>query len=163
MGRMLSILFIVYVFIHIFRLEMYPMYMFAMYSKKEVPKEFYHCYKLYEKDKEIRLDDLDYRKYTVLMNTINQYDGILNNNMTHPESKAIDKFAKKLHFSNSEMKTQLKGSFRFSKEELKKTFGSWIADALHLESSEIRIEKEEYLWTEATPKLNNKTIIYGVD
>ena len=163
MGRILSVLFIVYVFIHIFRLEMYPMYMFAMYSKKEIPRDFYHSYKIYEKDEKINLTDLNYRKYTVLMNTINQYDDILNNEMTHPESKVIDKFVDRLHLTNTQLKTNLKGSFKFSKEELKSKFGLWIADALLTESSDLKIEKEVYLWYESTPKLSNKIVIYAVD
>lgn len=139
------------------------MYMFAMYSKKEIPRDFYHSYKIYEKDEKINLTDLNYRKYTVLMNTINQYDDILNNEMTHPESKVIDKFVDRLHLTNTQLKTNLKGSFKFSKEELKSKFGLWIADALLTESSDLKIEKEVYLWYESTPKLSNKIVIYAVD
>jgi hypothetical protein len=163
MGRILAVLFIVYVFIHIFRLEMYPMYMFAMYSKKEIPRDFYHSYKVYEKDKKINLNDLDYRKYTVIMNTINQYDDILNNNMIHPETKAIDKFVDKLHLSNTGLKNNLKGSFKFSSTELKSKFGLWIADALHIESSDLKIEKEVFIWYDLTPKLSSKIVVYAVD
>ena len=83
--------------------------------------------------------------------------------MTHPEAKAIDKFADKLHLVNTGLKNNLKGSFQFSKKELSVQFGTWISDRLQIESSDLRIEKEEYIWNESTPKLSNKTIIYGVD
>ena len=74
--------------------------MFAMFSKQEMPRDSYHTYKLYTDDKEFNIKDLDFRKYTVLMNTINQFDDITSNNMVHPESAAIDKFVNRLHLEN---------------------------------------------------------------
>lgn len=163
MGKILSTVLIFYLIIHVFRLEIFPMYMFAMFSKQEVPKEYYHAYKLYSNDQEIDIKDLDYRKYTVLMNTINQYDDIINNNLLHPETSAIDKFIHRLHLENTTIKNKLKRSFHFSKEDLRAKTGAWVSHLLHVNIDDLRIEKEFYNWDKSTPQFYNKTIIYGVD
>jgi len=163
MGRIVTIVLAAYLFIHIFRLEIYPLYMFAMFSKKETPRELYHTYSFYNKHQRIKLDNWDYRKYTYFMNTMGQYDGIINNNMTHPEAEIIDKFVDRLHLGNTSIKSKLKGSFNFSKEELEPKIVDWISNELSINPQDLRIEKENYYWTNPTPKLNAKFQLYGMD
>lgn len=163
MGRILSVILVAYLCIHVFRLETYPLYMFAMFSKQETPRELYHTYSFYNKHQRIQLDDWDYRKYTVFMNTMSQYDGILNNNMTHPEADIIDKFVDRLHLGNTSIKSKLKGSFFFFKEELEPKVVDWISAELGIKPQDLRIEKENYYWTNPSPKLNSKFQFYAVD
>ena len=79
-----------------------------MYSKKEPPKTEYHTYSIVKGAHEMDLSYLDYRKYTVLMNTISQYDGIIHNDLTHPESIAIDKFINRLKLNKTGIENFLK-------------------------------------------------------
>lgn len=162
MGLVLSVLFVIYLCIHVFRLEMYPMYMFAMFSKQETPKELYHTYKIYNQDEEVNLNSWDYRRYTVLMNTIGQYDAILNNEMTHPEAEAIDKLIARLHLDNTSIKSKLKSSFKFSKSELTEKVGKWVGNATHVNPKDLRIQRVSYQWNNSAPSLNEKEIIYGL-
>jgi len=141
---------------------MYPMYMFAMFSKQETPRELYHVYNLYENDSRIDLGNWDYRKYTVLMNTISQYDDLLNNDMNHPEAEAIDKFVNRLHLEGTSLKSQLKSSFIFSKEELDEKLGIWIGNSLQIPPQNLKIEKASYEWNDSEPSLKRKAIIYGM-
>ena len=134
-----------------------------MFSKQEVPHESYHIYKIDSGYEELNLEHWDYRKYTVLMNTISQYDDILNNNMMHPEASAIDKFVDRLHLSNSAIKSRLKGSFEFTKPELEEKFGAWIGGKLNLKPQDFIIEKESFNWSQSIPNYKNKVTIYGVD
>jgi hypothetical protein len=137
--------------------------MFAMYSNQEIPRDFYHTYSIYEKHNKLNFHDLAYKKYTVLMNTINQYDDIINNDMVHPEAKVIDKFVDRLHLTNTGIKANLKGSFLFSKETLELEFSRYIAHLLEIDVANLQIEREEYVWDGSTPKLSSKTIIYAMD
>lgn len=137
--------------------------MYAMFSKQEVPRDAYHAYKIYNGKDEMKVDYWDYREYTVLMNTISQYDDILANNLMHPETHAIDKFIDRLHLGNSTIKSKLKGSFKFSKPQLEENLGNWVADKLKINPKYLRIEKEAYNWSESNPRFINKVNIYGVD
>ncbi len=163
MGFVVAILLIVYLFIHIFRLEMYPLYMYAMFSKQETPRELYHVYKLYDRNQEIKLDNWSYKRYTVLMNTINQYDDIMSNNMSHPEAQTIDKFVERLNLNNTGLKSALKSSFNFSKIELKEKVGIWVSGILKIEPQDLRIEKVSFNWDKSTPRFNTKVILHGMD
>lgn len=160
MARVLTVVFVIYVCIHIFRLEMYPLYMFAMFSKQEQPKEEYHAYKIYVDNKTLDFSNLDYRKYTVLMNTINQYEDIISNDMVHPESGAIDKFIGRLNLENTGVKNQLKGKYTFNQMELIYKLGLWMHEYLNLTSYSIKIEKEFFSWRLKSPKLMHKMSIY---
>lgn len=142
---------------------MYPLYMFAMYSQKETPKEDYSTYKIYDNDQEIKLDHWDFRKYTVLLNTIKQYDAIVAHGMIHPESQAIDKFVERLYLKNTRIHHHLKSRFKFSKEDLEHKFGLWISNRLEIDLSHLKIEKQTYVWTNALPELQHKILIYGGD
>jgi len=137
--------------------------MFAMFSKQETPRELYHVYKLYDQDKQIDLKDWDFRKYTVFMNTIGQYDDILNNNMSHPEAEAIDKFIKRLHLNDTGVKSAMKSTFEFSNPVLKQQVGLWISDKLNLKPQNLRIEKESYNWDQSTPTFTDKVVLYELD
>lgn len=139
------------------------MYMFAMFSKQESPRELYYVYNIYEGDDKVNLTDLNFREYTVLMNTIGQYDGIIGNNMKHPEAEAIDKFVNRLNLKNSSIEKKLHSSFVFSKSELEIHLGAWLSDALTLDSDQIRIEKASYTWKERQPEFIDTQIIYGHD
>ena len=161
MGRVLTGILLLYVCIHVFKLEMYPFYMFAMFSKKETPREIYHTYNFYNKHQKIKLDHWDFRKYTVFMNTVGQYDDILTNDMTHPESKVIDKFVTKLRLDNTSVERGLKKSFLFSQEMLEPKFGEWVSNKLKIDPQDLRIEREIYYWTKPTPSLNAKFQLYG--
>ncbi|MEM9548584.1 MAG: hypothetical protein AAGA77_21540 [Bacteroidota bacterium] len=162
-ARVLSGILILYVFIHIFRLELYPLYMFAMFSKQEQPREFYHSYTLYNQEKEVDLNHWNYREYTVFMNTIVQYDALLNNNMVHPEAEAIDKFIRRLRLQNTGLKKHFKSPFIFTRSDLEKEIGPWIAHKLKIEPQDLKIEKTTFSWKKATPLLKQKSIIYGKD
>ena len=161
--RVLSILLVVYVFIHIFRLELYPMYMYAMFSKKETPKELYHVYKIYDQGQEVEFSGWNFRKYTVLMNTIGQYDAILSNEMNHPEAEAIDKFINRLRLDKTGIKKNLKKSFSYSKPALKEHFGTWIGNELDIAADRLIIQKASYTWDKSLPKLYRKVILYEHD
>ena len=163
MGKVLSFLLAIYVFIHIFRLEMYPMYMYAMFSKQESYKGLYHVYKVYYKDKQILFHQSDFRKYTVLMNTIGQYDDIINNDMLHPEAEAIDKFINRLRLDNTSIKSKLKGSFNYSKPDLNEDIGIWLGNRFNVNPDELRIDKESYSWDSPLPSYYHKKVIYGMD
>lgn len=139
------------------------MYMYAMFSKQEVPRESYHTYNIFNGFEDLELSHLGYRKYTVLMNTIGQYDDIINNNMLHPETIAIDKFIDRLHLDNTTIKSKLKGSFVFTKPELDKKLGVWIGEKLNINPQDITIEKETFNWDASIPNFKNKVTIYGVD
>ena len=142
---------------------MYPLYMFAMFSKQEQPREVYFTYSLYSNNEKVNPKQIDFRKYTVLMNTIGQYDDIISNEMIHPESGAIDKFITRLHLDNSQIKNELKHNFIFDKTELNSHLGPWIMEYLDLPQEEIRIERESYSWRNKTPQIFNTIIIYELD
>lgn len=163
MGRAIIFLLGIYVCIHIFKLEMYPMYMFAMYSKKEIPRETYEVYKIYNKTQEIAFEDWDFRNYTFIMNTISQYDGILKNQLRHPEAQAIDKFMDKTHIKNRALNTKTEQMFTFSERNLKLKFGTWLSDELEVNIDDLIVIKEVYNWHYHTPKLLDKTLIYGLN
>lgn len=134
--------------------------MYGMFSKKEQPQQSYHTYKFYNQDQLIDIKKLDFRKYTVLMNTIAQYDAIINNEMEHPEAEAIDKFVNRLHLENTTVNSQLKSAFQFSKEQLDPKIGIWVSQLLNTEIRNLRIEKEEYQWTSIQPNYKNKQVIF---
>ena len=163
MGKVLSVLLVIYVFIHVFRLEMYPMYMYAMFSKQESYKGLYHVYKIYYQDKRILFHDSDYREYTVLMNTIGQYDDIINNDMMHPEGEAIDKLVNRMRLDKTSLKSKLKNRFNYSKSDLNENIGIWLGDKFNIDPEELRIEKESYSWDASPPSYYKKTVIYGMD
>ncbi len=139
------------------------MYMFAMFSKQEQPRELYHTFNVFDKEKKLNLNDFNFRDYTVLMNTIGQYDAILNNDMNHPEAEAIDKFIDRLHLQNTGLKEKLKGNFSFYKSELEEELGLWLGNKLNVKPQNLKIEKAAFRWEEITPALTSKTIIYGQD
>ena len=163
MGRIIIVLLGIYVCIHISKLEMYPLYMFAMYSKKEIPKENYTVYKIYNKNQELMIEDWDFRNYTFIMNTVSQYDGILNNQMTHPEAKVIDKFMERTHINSRVLNAKKSEIFTHSERILKAKFGTWLSGQLDIEIDDLLVDKEVYEWHEQSPKLLDKTLIYGLD
>ncbi len=134
-----------------------------MFSKQETPRELYDVYKLYDQNREVKLNDWDFRKYTVFMNTIGQYDAIISNGMSHPEAEAIDKLINRLHLGDTGLKSKLKGSFQFSKADLDEKIGIWISKKLDIDPQNLRIERESYNWEKFTPSLTTKVVIYGMD
>ncbi|MDF1697437.1 MAG: hypothetical protein P1U56_16460 [Saprospiraceae bacterium] len=134
-----------------------------MFSKQETPKELYHTYKLYDQGQEINLQDWDFRKYTVFMNTIIQFDDILSNEMIHPESKAIDKFVDRLHLKDSKVHTTLKEKFHYSQKHFISSTGNWVSEQLGVSKENLRIEKVSYSWNKSLPQFEHKSTIYGMD
>lgn len=163
LAKGISVILILYICIHIFRLELFPLYMFAMFSKQETPKELYQTYKFYENDREINLNNWDFRKYTVFMNTVIQYDGILENNMKHPEVEAIEKFITRLRLKDSSLEKSLKGPYNVSREQLQDKIGLWVSKELNIQKKDLRIDRVSYSWTTPKPQWNKKITIYGMD
>ena len=163
MAKGVSALLILYVFIHIFRLELFPLYMFAMFSKQETPKELYHTYKFYEKDTEINLNHWDFRKYTVFMNTVIQYDGILENEMIHPEMNAVEKFVSRLRLQNTLLEEKLSQPYTISREELQDQVGTWVSNELNIQKENLRIDRVSYSWESHIPQWSKKVTIYELD
>lgn len=155
MAKGISLVLLAYLCVHIFRLEVYPMYLYAMFSKKETPKKYYHTYHFYNGSDEIDLTDWDYRKYTVLMNTVQQYDGILQNNMVHPEAKVIDKFVNKLYLSQTGIGDNLKKQFDYNNILIGKRMNIWFAGEFEIPTNQLSIYKKAYDWTANQPILKD--------
>ena len=83
---------ILYVTLHVIQLELFPLYHFGMYSEKRTMPEKLISY-------EIRLDgqlldyrSLNYRQYTYITNTLNEYDALKSSNNVNPSSHIISKY-----------------------------------------------------------------------
>lgn len=162
-GKVVIGILILYTFIHIFRLEIYPFYMFAMFSKQEEPREYYEAYKVYDDEGQIDLSALNYRNYTYLMNTISQYDGIMQNEMVHPETVVIDKFVNRLSLDQTSIGNQLKAPFTSSRQELDQKMERWLSRFFTNKNESFSIEKETYRWTNDQPQFIKKSTLYEVD
>ena len=137
--------------------------MFAMFSKQETPRELYHVYEVYDGQNRRDLTKMDYRAYTVLMNTVTQYDQIIENDMSHPEAEAIDKFVDRLYLDKTDIRSKLKSSFQFNTSQLEEEFGNWIAAKIDIPSENLKIIRASYDWVEDKPLLSKKVVIYGLD
>jgi len=148
-----------YALVHLAKLEVFPLYMFAMYSLPEEPKTEYATYALAHQDERLVLTDLDYRAYTYLTNTLQQYDGIVNNSNTHQECRVLDKFLDRLRLEGSWLANSMRQPCTYDRSQLNQSLEQWIGEYLDIENPNITIIKELYKYEDATPILTN-TIRY---
>ena len=159
MGLAVFLIIGLYAFIHLFKLEVYPLYMYAMFSKQETPREHYYNYDIYVGDAELKWEDWDYRKYTYLMNTIQQYDAILQNDLLHPEAEVIRKFMDRLRLNKTTLASKAIQKFRYSESDLKLEMGIWLHDFLK-RKNDLQVIRNTYNWTNDSPVFVGKTTIY---
>ena len=150
-----------YALVHILKIEAYPFYMFGMYSEPMQDPD-YQCYSIIVDGKNINEKHLDYRHYTYIMNTVAQYDGILRNDMLHPEAEFISKLTEHSGLSKKTLQAPLQSPHFYDKEGLKSSMKDWLDKTF--KSKNVQIFKNSYKWkTENFPLLTNQEIIYEVD
>jgi len=149
----------VYVLIHIFRLEVYPLYMFAMYSEKIEAPDSYTSFHISKNKKKVKPGIWNYRHFTYINNTIAQYDGSVENNFYHNETKVIDKFGQRLRLNDGIMNA-LKAPYNISLPWEVKELAPWIESQI---GSNVSISRHKYDWDGNNPVLIEQKTIYGAE
>ena len=155
----LSIVLFCYALVHLAKLEVFPLYMFAMYSLPENPKTSYATYVVTNNRQRLDLTHLDYRAYTYLHNTLQQYDGIINTGNTHPECQVLDKFIDRLFLKGTELGRSIKKPCSYDRDELDHSLEQWIGEFLKIENPKISILKESHAYKASSTYVTN-TIEY---
>lgn len=167
-GISLIIILGLYTMVHIVKLEVFPFYMFAMYSQPEEPKDMYTTINLNRPDVLSDeqgnalsvIDRRDYRSYTYLTNTLDQYGGIVTNNMAHPESKVYDKFISRLGLSGSQLDKSFKTPYIYNRTLLDQSLNQWLNSyEINNPKGHILIKKH-FTWDSDLIMLHDKTEYY---
>lgn len=90
----LTTIIVIYAFIHIAKVELYPFSLFAMFSTPAPETTEIIVYE-FSKEGSKNPPSIQTRKFLKMYNTIRQYNEITSNNYYHPEAKTIEKIRSK--------------------------------------------------------------------
>lgn len=156
-------LLILYAFTFLIRLEIFPCYLFAMYSDIKTEKTAFSTYEVKVDNQPLNMSTIDYRKYTYLMNTISQYDGTMANNGYHPEAQYLDKYLAALGLSKTVLYQRLGQPYRHTHESLHNDMQKWLPKMIASDNGHCTIDKKSWTWTSGIPTLVKTEKIYGDD
>lgn len=143
-----------YLFLHLIQLEVFPFYLFAMYSDIENPKTEFVDYRIMKDGEEIEYKDWSYRRYIYLRNTLQAYDNIISNDNKNPQADIISKYLDRLYLTGFGDAMEEKHKYINAEQEMK----SWLLDFLGY-ASNYRVYKDQYQWVEDQPALINSVVI----
>lgn len=150
----LSIL-IFYAFLHVVKLEFYPLYTFGMYSETYGPTNEFKIIEIILDGQVLDYNSLNYRKYTYLNNTLKAYDKIIESNSNlAPQADIINKHIEMLPFLTENI--FLLKPYKY--EDLELNMKAWIK-SMFPSAQSIRINKKIYELHGVKPHLMDELVI----
>lgn len=146
-----------YALLHLIGLQVFPFYLFAMYSLPLDTPQAHAVYKIYDSaGNEVDLSSYNYRDFVYVHNTIEAYAAIVESPRKSPKIDVIDKFIDRLHIENTSAAEKLLD--QYSHKDAQVNFQLWLARKLD-KSPPFTIQACEYRWIEGKLSLKEcKTV-----
>ena len=141
-----------YLLLHLVKLEIFPFYLFPMYSLPKEPGQEQVVYSIKDKyGKELDLSSMVYRRFVYIHNTLKAYDEVLESEHQRPNVIVVEKFVQRLAMQDNYLGKGLLDQYTVDKVDQK--MQAWLSSVLDTEGP-FQIDKCLYQWEGADLKKN---------
>ena len=141
-----------YLLLHLVKLEIFPFYLFPMYSLPKEPGQEQVVYSIKDKyGKELDLSSMVYRRFVYIHNTLKAYDEVLESEHQRPNVIVVEKFVQRLAMQDNYLGKGLLDQYTVDKVDQK--MQAWLSSVLDTEGP-FQIDKCFYHWEGAKLKKN---------
>lgn len=150
---------LLYLLIHVVKIEIYPLYLYAMYSQ-DLERSTYDIPHL--SSDEVSLDhlmyDTDTRHGVYLSNTINGYIDIVSHQGIHPETSLMTKVSRAAGMEYGIIHQILIRNHAYDTHGLHITMQEWLQQ--YTGSPSVSVSTRTYVWKQGRPVLTHSNPIY---